>query len=158
MGGLSRNRDHGRIVAARGSSDCLDAADLDRLDKSLRQWAAASPRADVRLARRRLLMVFLLIRYTGAKLNEVLSLDPLTDVDFKAQMIHFRNPGADHGARERTVQISKSLSTEIQAVLAPPTSARTAKKCSPSTRVSCAGNFTNGLRPVDLPGVWAARK
>jgi molybdate transport system regulatory protein len=118
MDGLSRNRDHGRIVTPRGESDCLDAADLDRLEKSFRQWAAASPRSDVRLARQRLLAVFLLIRYTGAKLNEVLSLNPLTDFDFKEQTIHFRNPGADHGPQLRIVQISKSLSTEIQTVLA----------------------------------------
>ena len=117
VGISSRNREHGRIVAAGEAPDCLDTADLDRLEKSFRQWAAASPRADVRSARQRLLMVFLLIRYTGAKLNEVLSLNPLTDVDFKQQTIHFRNPGADNGAQARTVQISTSLSTEIQAVM-----------------------------------------
>lgn len=110
--------DHGRIVEAREASYCLDSAALDRLEKSFRQWSASSPRADVRLARQRLLMVFLLIRYTGAKLNEVLSLNPLTDFDLKTQTIHFRNPGADQGPQLRTVQISKSLSTEIQTVLA----------------------------------------
>jgi len=95
----------------------MDAASLDRLEKSFRQWTAASPRADVRLARQRLHVVFLLIRYTGAKLNEVLSLNPLTDVDFKEQRIHFRNSSAENGGQARTVQISKSLSTEIQTVM-----------------------------------------
>lgn len=40
-------------------------------------------RADVRLARQRILAIFLLIRYTGAKLSEVLNLDPLQAIDAK---------------------------------------------------------------------------
>ncbi len=55
-------------------SGCLSSAQLTTLETSFRSWAEAG-RADTRMARRRILLLFLLIRYTGIKLSEVLHLD-----------------------------------------------------------------------------------
>ena len=71
----------GALVAAPDDGSCLDAVQLDRLEQSFRQWAAASSRPDVALSRRRILFIFLLIRSTDAKLHEILDLDPCTAAD-----------------------------------------------------------------------------
>jgi molybdate transport system regulatory protein len=61
--------------------------------------------------------MFLLIRYTGAKLNEVLDLNPFQDIDHKRQSVLFRN--ADGGGHtDREVQISEILCKEISSMLA----------------------------------------
>jgi molybdate transport system regulatory protein len=101
------------------SDQYLDTSGLDRIEQSFRTWVNASSRADVRLARRRILLIFLLIRYTGAKLNEVLDLHPFHDIDHKKQSVFFRN-SAGIGQTAREVQISEALSLEIQSVLDDP--------------------------------------
>jgi molybdate transport system regulatory protein len=62
--------DHGRIVGE--ASSCLDSLQLEHLEREFRTWAEGSKRADVALSRKRILLIFLLIRHTGAKLHEVL--------------------------------------------------------------------------------------
>jgi len=115
---LSKSMNHGRIVLIPDGGQCLDTVQLNRLEQSFREWAEDSPRADVRLSRRRILIVFLLIRYTGAKLNEVLALNPYEDIDPVRSSVFFRSADTESGPRE--VQISKTLSREIQAELADP--------------------------------------
>ena len=67
---------NGRIFSAPDEDKCLDTVQLNQLEQSFREWTKAASRVDVRDARRRILLIFLIIRYTGAKLNEVLNLDP----------------------------------------------------------------------------------
>lgn len=111
---------HGRTVAAPEADQCLDSSQLARLERSFRGWAADTSRADVRLSRQRILLIFLLIRYTGAKLNEVLSLDPLRDIDFDRHsvLLGATPTGADRVPRE--VHLAATLSSEIRAMLADP--------------------------------------
>lgn len=108
----------GRVVSIPEEGQCLDFVQLNQLEQSFRQWAKDSPREDVRLARRRILIVFLLIRYTGAKLNEVLALNPFKDIDFKQHSVNFSSEGPDTKTDPRRVQISKPLSSEIREALA----------------------------------------
>ena len=75
------------------------------------------PRSDVRLSRRRILLIFLLIRYTGAKLNEVLALNPLWDINLDRQSVIFGKPDATPDRPSREVQIPETLAREIQAAL-----------------------------------------
>ena len=65
----------GSMIVTSEQGRYLDSVQLDQLEQSFRSWAEESPRGDIRLARRRILVIFLLIRYTGAKLNEVLLCD-----------------------------------------------------------------------------------
>jgi molybdate transport system regulatory protein len=104
---------HGRLVSVPQGSRYLDPVQLNRLEQAFRAWIQHTPRSDVRLSRKRILLIFLLIRYTGAKLNEVLALNPFKDINFDRQLVVFGK--ADTTPRE--VQIQETLSQEIQAAL-----------------------------------------
>jgi molybdate transport system regulatory protein len=93
---------------------------MSRLEQSFRSWADAAVRTDVRLSRRRILLIFLLIRYTGAKLNEVLTLHPFQDIDFKHHMVLLGRTEKKNGRSQREVQIPKVLSEEIRSSLNDP--------------------------------------
>ncbi|MGO9951846.1 MAG: TOBE domain-containing protein [Dissulfurispiraceae bacterium] len=108
-----------RIIPTIEADQFLDTVGLNRVEQSFREWVTASRRADVRLARRRILLIFLLIRYTGAKLNEVSGLDPFHDIDHERQSVFFRNSDGG-GQTAREVQISEALSREISSMLDEP--------------------------------------
>lgn len=99
---------------------CLDAVQLNRLEKSFRDWVESKSRVEVQLSRKRILLIFLLIRYTGAKLNEVLSLSPFQDIDHSRHLVVFEKQGATPDRPPREVQISEPLSLEIQTMLDDP--------------------------------------
>ena len=63
----------------------------------------------------RILLIFLLIRYTGAKLNEVLSLNPFQDIDYKRSLAVLGKKGG--GRSTRAVQIPAALTEEIRTAL-----------------------------------------
>jgi molybdate transport system regulatory protein len=111
---------HGRIFSVTEKDKCLDAVQLHRLEQSFRSWVEASPRKDVQLSRRRILLIFLLIRYTGAKLSEVLGLDPFQDVDFENQCVRFGRIQAKADRHQRKAQLSRTLSREIQGIIGDP--------------------------------------
>jgi len=111
---------HGRIFSAPDQDKYLDIVQLHQLEQSFRAWTEATPRSDVRLARRRILLIFLLIRYTGAKLSEVLGIDPFQDIDFERQIICFGRMHEDSGRHHRKVQLPEALSREIRTIIADP--------------------------------------
>lgn len=108
---------HSSIVSADEDSGCLDSTQLKRLEESFREWADNSRRQDTRLSRRRVLLIFLLIRYTGAKLNEVLALNPFHDIDTASSVVTFNRNSHDKEELPREVQLSASLSEEIAKAL-----------------------------------------
>ncbi|MDW7774135.1 MAG: TOBE domain-containing protein [Desulfobulbaceae bacterium] len=111
---------HRRIFSATDQDKYLDPIQLDQLEKSFRDWTDAALRSDVRGSRRRILLIFLLIRYTGAKLSEVLSLDPGRDIDFDGKFVIFGRMKKKSGHPQRSVQLSETLCREIQAIIADP--------------------------------------
>jgi molybdate transport system regulatory protein len=110
---------HGRIFSA-PDDKYLDSVQLNQLEQSFRQWAEAASRADVRVSRRRILLIFLLIRYTGAKLSEVLNLKPLQDIDFDGKCVLFGRMHEKPGGARRKVQLSEALCQEIRAIITDP--------------------------------------
>ncbi len=120
---------HGRIVSVPDDRQYLDSGGLNRLEQSFREWVEATSRPDVRLSRRRILLIFLLIRYTGAKLNEVLALDPFQDIDNDRQSVFFRNTDNSAGQKTREVLISEALSGELASMFADPEFKKTIKDC-----------------------------
>lgn len=106
--------------AAPDLDQCLNTFQLASLERSFREWAAEASRADVRASRQRILLIFLLIRYTGAKLNEVLSLAPLRDIDFDRHSVLFGRSRTDPDRVPREVHLSPLLAGEIRAMLANP--------------------------------------
>ncbi|MCL1981317.1 MAG: TOBE domain-containing protein [Proteobacteria bacterium] len=96
---------------------CLDTVQLARLERSFRNWTDGTPRRDIRLSRRRILLIFLLIRYTGAKLNEILQLNPFADINGQTVCIRAcetEEPDA------RTIVIAEPLGREIETALLDP--------------------------------------
>jgi molybdate transport system regulatory protein len=104
-----KTTDHGRIVAEAPSS--LDTLQLERLEREFRAWADGSRRTDIALSRRRILLIFLLIRHTGAKLHEVLALSPCRDIDHDNLTVTFGRGGEQEASR--TVPLAASLAREI---------------------------------------------
>ena len=111
---------HGRIFSAPDGEKCLDAIQLNNLEQSFRTWTEAASRDDVRNARRRILLIFLLIRYTGAKLSEVLNLRPERDIDFERQFLLLNHEGVKTGRPQRKIQLSETLCSEIRVLIANP--------------------------------------
>ncbi len=100
-----------------GGSSCLDPVQLDRLEQSFRQWAKESRRPDIRLSRKRIWIIFLLIRYTGARLNEVLALNPFEDIDFNRRVVCFGKSGDGKNLKKREVQLPESVFNDIRSAL-----------------------------------------
>lgn len=118
----------GGVSPAPDQDKCLDTIQLHQLEQSFREWINASPRKDVRASRLRILMIFLLIRYTGAKLNEVLTLDPFQDIDFIGQTVNFSRMQEPSNRIHRTVQLPENVSREIKAMLSDEIFSTTLKK------------------------------
>ena len=102
-----------RICATPEEGRCLDATQLAKLEQSFRSWARASSRSHTRESRKRILLIFLLIRYTGARLNEVLALTPSRDVDVHPRVVRYGGAAADN-CPTREVHISAELISEIR--------------------------------------------
>jgi molybdate transport system regulatory protein len=62
------------------------------------------------------LLIFLLIRYTGGKLSEVLGIDPHQDIDFERHFIRFGRIRKKSGRLQRKVHMSETLCREIQVI------------------------------------------
>ncbi|MFZ2448799.1 MAG: TOBE domain-containing protein [Syntrophobacteraceae bacterium] len=108
---------HARILSDSEPSRCLDMLQLHQLEESFRLWAESSGKPGLQASRKRILLIFLLIRYTGARLNEVLSLDPSADIDCDKRMIRLRKTGAGDHAPPREVQVPEMLSAEVRKFL-----------------------------------------
>ncbi|MFO8085221.1 MAG: TOBE domain-containing protein [Desulfobacterales bacterium] len=108
---------HGQIFSSPDTEKSLDAIQLYRLEKSFRDWTNSAVRIDVRRARLRILLIFLLIRYTGGKLSEVLGIDPHQDIDFERHFVHLGRIHKKSGRLQRKVHMSESLCSEIQEII-----------------------------------------
>ena len=114
---MTKTANHEQTLPVTDTGRYLDTVQLEGLEQSFRSWAEESKRPDTRLSRRRILLIFLLIRYTGARLNEVLNLDPSIDIDYKNHIVHLRKGGDKSDQRHRAVEISEALSSEIKKCL-----------------------------------------
>jgi molybdate transport system regulatory protein len=107
------NKDHGRIVSSPKEGHCLDTAQLNLMEQAFRLAVENAPRPAARFSRQRILVIFLLIRYTGAKLSEVLAVNPLQDIDANRHSVLFRGGAAGIDLETREVQISETLAGEL---------------------------------------------
>lgn len=108
---------HARIVSGSELSRSLDTVQLQRLEESFRRWEESSRGRSLHWSRKRILLIFLLIRYTGARLNEVLNLDPLLDIDTENHIVRVRKTTTGGNTKGREVQIPELLSAEIHETL-----------------------------------------
>jgi molybdate transport system regulatory protein len=117
---MTEHSSHSRIVSVPDEARCLDTVQLSRLEKSFRDWANGAARSDIRLSRQRVLLIFLLIRYTAGKLNEVLALDPFQDVDVERHVVYLGKTEKRIGRSVREIRIPEALSEEIASSLNDP--------------------------------------
>ncbi|MBI4793922.1 MAG: TOBE domain-containing protein [Deltaproteobacteria bacterium] len=93
---------------------CLDSAQLTALENAFRQWVDQAGRADVRLSRRRILLIFLLIRYSGARLNEILTLNEQQHIDWQNSLLRLGKAENSGGGTGRDVPIPPRITEELQ--------------------------------------------
>ncbi|MFH0958229.1 MAG: TOBE domain-containing protein [Pseudomonadota bacterium] len=105
-----------RIYATPKETRYLDPTELAKLEHEFRSWVETASRLDVIASRKRILLLFLLIRYTGARLSEVLTLDLRKHLDAEKLVVRFGNVKLDNSP-EREVQISPELLSEIKATI-----------------------------------------
>ena len=91
----------------------LDAVQLAELEKSFRQWTQNTPRKDVQRSRQRILLIFLLIRHTGARLHEILHLES-DDIFFEDRVVRL---GSNSSRSPRTVGIPEDLALDIHSFI-----------------------------------------
>lgn len=108
----------GRLVPVPDAENCLDLQQLQDLELSFRRWAKSAKRPDHRDSRYRILLVFLIIRYTGARLNEVLSLDLQEDFNGDHNTLRFCKRQSNKDSSCREVQIPETISKDIMALTA----------------------------------------
>ena len=108
---------HSRVLSTNEKGNCLDTVQLETLERSFRLWATAPKRRDHQSSRSRILLIFLIIRYTAAKLNEVFSLTPAKDFDFKKHTVRLCKAGYEENLSCRKIQIPETVSREIKKIL-----------------------------------------
>ena len=107
-------------MRSRGKRAILTLTQLTRLEEEFRSWSDAPSRSDIRASRKRILLIFLLIRYTGARLNEVLTLDLSKHIDVSRGVVRYGNSDTADRSFQREVQVSSELMSEIRTMLKDP--------------------------------------
>lgn len=93
----------------------MDPQELLKLETAFRSWSEESARRDVKLSRKKILIIFLLIRYAGARLNEALGVDLSRDIDPKGQLVRL---GCFDESSGRSVHVSAGLIDEMAKIAA----------------------------------------
>jgi len=75
----------------------LNEAQLGALTSAFEAWVAEAKNERARGSRKRMRLIFLLLRYTGARLGEILSLNEQKDFDFTRSLVLLSD---DRGGRE----------------------------------------------------------
>ena len=90
----------------------LEPQQLEVFLQSFNAWCAATDRQEYVRSRQRMRALFLLLRFTGARLGEVLTLDDRTAFDFSRKIVCL-----GHGETKRDVPLETFASDSIQEVL-----------------------------------------
>jgi molybdate transport system regulatory protein len=95
----------------------LDGNGLTLLTESFQGWVGDARTDRTRTSRRRVWLIFLLLRWSGARLGEVLTLDDLRDFDLKRGAVRF---GGEGDAQAREVVLPSFLIEEMEEAFASP--------------------------------------
>jgi molybdate transport system regulatory protein len=102
------------VFSVSNNVNYLDSAQLDQLENSFRKWIVAARRVDVIFSRERMLHLFLMLRFTGARLGEVLG---LSDQDI---MLNSSEVKIGDGDSARRVPLPADFSSELGSFLDSP--------------------------------------
>jgi molybdate transport system regulatory protein len=95
----------------------LDSEQLEALTESFRGWYRQATRPDIRRARGRVWLVYLVLRYTAARLGEVLAIDDRTDIDVDHAVVEFGADAQRLGEPLREVKLPEAAMAEIATYL-----------------------------------------
>lgn len=93
----------------------LEPSEMREFEQAFRQWKVSAVRADSVQARERMWLIFLMLRHTGARLGEILSLDDSIAFDAEGPFVRLGREG-----RIREVPLSNELFSEVMAALEGP--------------------------------------
>lgn len=93
----------------------LTGEEMDRLEHAFTDWRDKAATSSWLPARRRLHLIFLLLRHTGARLGEVLALDADRDIDVQAGVVRL-----GRGKSRREVPVPEKLARELRLLLQDP--------------------------------------
>lgn len=93
----------------------LTATQVTALERAFKVWRDAAKTPANRRSRARLRIAFLLLRYTGARLGEVLAVDELLDIDTQRSSVLL-----GHDRARRDVPLPTDLCRELRLVLQAP--------------------------------------
>lgn len=100
------------------SIGCLDNLQLDKLMESFEAWYRCAPTPFLRRVRGRYWLSFLMLRYTGARVGEILRVDDSADIDFERQEIYISNRPHESPKRlRRSIPVPSQLITLVQEYL-----------------------------------------
>ena len=88
---------------------------MEALARVFRDWCGEARRADSCRSRERMRLLFLMLRYSGARLGEVTGLDDARDLDLNACMVTL-----GHGDGRRDVPLPRSLCRDLDVFLEGP--------------------------------------
>lgn len=106
-----------RIFSVPDDVKFLDTLELARLADAFTAWTERAGRPDVAVSRNRVRLIYLMLRYTGARLGEVLALNDRTDIDLENLSVMLGGGGDGEG---REVQIPAELGEALSGVFSEP--------------------------------------
>jgi len=104
------------VPLPQGGIKYLSPQELDALTGSFQHWLDATTGPRRRKARLRYWLTFLTLRYTGARLGEVLQIDDSVDVDFREaeiRILNLKRHNPRHKGQKRQVPVPAELIAEI---------------------------------------------
>jgi len=104
------------LVPSGTTTSYLTPAQLEALDATYAHWVDASRGEKERMRRVRHRVIFLTLRYTGARLGEVLSIEDKVDVDFRNQelrVVNLKRHNPKRKGQKRQVPVPAVLIAEI---------------------------------------------
>ncbi len=97
------------VFALSPGAKVLDMVQLAEMEQSFRKWARDSQRPDIRRSRQRILLIFLLIRHTGARLHEILNLKS-DAIIFEDRIVRL---GSNFLGSSRSIEIPEDLVKDL---------------------------------------------
>ena len=95
----------------------LNGLQMDRLTEAFRIWNETSPSTYIRRVRGRYWLAFLVLRFTGARLGEVLKLDDAADIDYPRGEVSLAGHGEEPQAARRVPVPGEMLARVIDYLL-----------------------------------------
>jgi integrase len=111
-----------RIITAKDASQALieylNNLQVESLTETFRLWHESAPSSYIRRVRGRYWLVFLVLRFTGARIGEILRIDDSTDIDFKrSEIIITSTEPATENRVLRTIPIPADIVSKVIAYL-----------------------------------------